>query len=307
MFKGRLGVWITVIALCIGIPFLIDNVPKWIETQDILIVSEIDDANVAENILDNRYGEYVVKTSKNNADIIITSTMDEVAPNYTKKDDMLYSPLVMYVENSVDSHNSGFISVEKDNYNCFKVDLMTILDAMEKEKTWQDIGMETDVINGDVKLYIPDENCWYYKEVENLFYLTLNGGNTPNDNELKSLQPRVEKLLEQCNKVISIEMEIESEAFEPSDNGKVFIAPEYLYMTAKGMGDSTYDCFVPVYFTKTTFVHADFCIKNNSETASDFITTIQNKKHFMKDTGWRIKDSIFDISSVSRHFIKVPI
>ena len=81
MFKGRLGIWIFVIILCVGGTFLIDNVPKWMETEDIFISSKINDSNVVEKILDNRYGDYIVKTNSENSDIIIASTLDEASPN----------------------------------------------------------------------------------------------------------------------------------------------------------------------------------------------------------------------------------
>lgn len=305
MFKGRLWVWIFVIALCVGIPYLIDNVPKWMETTEIFISPEVEDVNIAENLLDYRYGKYKVKTASSNNDIIISSTIDEIPPNYTKKEKMISSPIVMYVYSNINNYNDGFIDVGNGN-SCYKIDLMTILNAMEKEKTWQDIGVDEHLLNGEIVLYIPNESSWYYKEIENLFYITLNNGKLPNDNELKELQPRVEALLKKCEKVISIEVEIEKEAYEPSEKGKVFIAPEFLFQTAKGMGTVGNSYYVPVYFLKTTFVSADFYIKNDSKIADDFIEIIQNKPKFMEDTGWRVQNSTFNINNISNHYMKMP-
>ena len=210
----------------------------------------------------------------------------------------------MYVQNNASSYDDGLINV-KDNY-CYKIDLMTVLDAMEKDKTWQDIGFNEKVVSGDVALCIPNKSCWYYKDIENLFYLTLNGGKTPTDDEMVSLKPRVDALIKQCDKVISIESEIEKEANELPDNFRVFIAPESLYMTGEGMGNGYTGYYIPIYFTKTIFISADLYINNNSDIAKKFIDTIQTKKTFMKDTGWRVKDSTFDISNISDCLIKVP-
>lgn len=192
-----------------------------------------------------------------------------------------------------------------------KVDLYTIITAMEKGQTWQEIGVHEKVVKDKIVLYIPDERNWYYPVVEDLFYLTINGGEMPTTEEREALKERVEKILDKCEKVSDVAKAINDEYVEDSKTGKVFIGPESLYFTSNGMSNSSnYNKFVPIYFTKTVTIYANIYVKNNYEEntniAEDFIKTIQNKKGFMSDTGWRVKDSIFDIHDVSSRFIKVP-
>lgn len=305
MFRGRLVIWILVIILCVGGTFLIDNIPKWMDTTEIAVSSQAFDNEIAENITNKRFGDYVVKSVKKNADIIISSTQDEIS-GYKANEGLLYSPLVLYVRNWVVSYNDGFI--ETGNNSNYKIDLMTVLRAMEQNKTWQDIGVNDGVVEGDIVLSIPDKNEWYYPEVEELFYIALNGDKTPSEAERATLKPRVEKLLEKCETIFSMQQALQEEVSNPSDKHKVFIAPECFYMTADGMDGHRSAHFIPVYFTKSTFVYANVHINNeNIDLGEDFIKTIQTKHHFMDRTGWRISNSTFDIKRVTSFFIKVPV
>ena len=308
MLRSRIGIWIMVIILCIGGTYLIDNVPKWMDTTEINIYSEVEDANVAENILDNRYGDYRVKTTGGEYDIIITNST-EAKTGYTLKENMLYTPMVMYVCGQVDNHENGFIKEEGHNYRK-KIDLYTVLVAMERNLNWDDIGVQDQVVKDKIILYIPSERSWYYSAVEDLFYLTLNGGEMPSDEERTNLKERVDKIIDKCEKVPDVAKAIYDEYSDGSKSGKVFIGPESLFLTGNGMNNSgSTNRFVPIYFTKTTFLYANIYLKTNYSgvnIAEDFVKTIQTKKGFMEDIGWRVKDSTFDIQKVSSRFIKVP-
>ena len=175
------------------------------------------------------------------------------------------SPLVLYVIKQVDNYSDGFIQDDNNSYY-LRINLRTILLAMEDGSTWQDIGISRKVVDGKVTLSIPDQNDWTYPQVVELFYLTLNGGQTPTEEQRVELHPRVEKLLSKCNKCPQIAQAIADEAANPSEGYKVFLAPEYLYMTSKGMGASdTQYTFVPVYFTKTVHVTANAYLKTGYE------------------------------------------
>ena len=308
MLKSRIGVWILVIILCVGGTYLVDNVPKWLDTTDINVSSELSDSNIAENMLDNRYGKYRVKSKSGDYDIIF-STSKEEKTGYELKENLLYTPMVMYVEAYVDDYEGGFIQQEGQN-DRKKIDLYTVLTAMEKGKNWGDIGVEEEVVKDKIVLYIPNEKSWFYPAVEDLFYLTMNNGKTPTEEERAALKERVDKILEKCEKVPDIAKAINDEYNENTKTGKVFIGPESLYLTSNGMSNSSnYNKFVPVYFTQTTFIRANVYIKTEYKDvniANDFVKTMQEKEDFMEDTGWRVKDSTFDIHKVSSRFIKVP-
>jgi len=308
MLKSRIGIWIFVIILCIGGTYLIDNVPKWLETTEINISSEVPDSNIAESTLDNRYGGYRVKTKSGDYDVIF-SVSNEEKEGYNIKENLIYTPMVMYVESYVDDYEGGFINAEGDN-NRKKIDLYTVLNAMEKGQNWGDIGVHEKVVKDKITLYIPNEKSWFYPAVEDLFYMTINNGKMPTEEERIALKERVDKILDRCEMVADISQAVYDEYNDESKSGKVFIAPESLYLTSNGMSNAgNYNKFVPVYFTQTTFIYANAYLKNDykdTNIAEDFVKTIQNKKNFMKDTGWRVKDSVFDIHDVSSRFIKVP-
>jgi hypothetical protein len=297
-----------VIILCVGGTYLIENVPNWLETTEVNVCSEIPDANVAENILDNRYSGYRVKSKSDNYDIIF-STNTEPRNGYTLKEGILYTPMVMYVEANVDNHEGGFINAEGEN-NRKKINLHTVLIAMEKNQKWEDIGVSEKVVKDKITIYIPDEKSWFYPAVEDLFYLTINGGKIPTEEERSLLKERIDNIIANCECVPDIEKAIYDEYVNETKTGKVFIAPECLFLTTNGMSNSNnYNKFVPIYFNHTTFIYVNAYLRTSYQgknIADGFISTIQNKKNFMYDTGWRVKDSTFDIHSISTRFIKVP-
>ncbi len=303
MFRGRLGIWIAVIIICVGGTFLIENVPIWLETFPVSISSEIGDTDILNKSLDNRYGKYVVKQKSSDHDIVFSRSGEE-RDGYTLQENMLCTPMVMYVPSYVDNYSGGFITSGEGMKQ--QIDLLTVLDAMEAGLSWQDIGVHEKVLSGKVKLYIPDERNWAYPEVEKLFYLTLNKGKAPTAEEKAMLQTRVDALMNSCIKVASVGAEMYQECNKTSKEHKAFIAPETLYLTSKGTRHAygEYSAFVPVYFPKTVIVYANAYLKNDSNVANDFIKEIQEDKDFMADTGWRVRDSTYDISDVSTRIIK---
>lgn len=308
MLKSRIGIWILVIVLCVGGTFLIENVPVWFEKTETTFLSEIEDACLAENIVDENYGGHHMKNSGENRDIIFSASGEE-REGYKLEKDALYTPLVMFVNADVDYHRDGFIEVS-DSEKKNKINLYTVLTAMEENKTWEQIGIHKDVANDKITLYIPDENSWMYPYIEELFYTTLNSGKTPTDEEKELLRERVEKLINKCTLVSDLSKEMLEEYENQSKNKKVFIGPESLFVTTNMLNSSSSNRFVPVYFNKTVFIYRNMYLKTNYENgenlANGFLNAIRKKDGFMKDCGWRVKDSTFDLGDVSYRLVKIP-
>ena len=280
MLKSRLGIWIMVIILCVGGTHLMDVVPAWLHPIQIGVGSEVSDISVMENIIDNRYGVYKVKSVSSNHDVIISH--DTMPRNgYVIEEGALYSPLVLYFTSYADSENGGFIQQET-NSSRKRIDFYTVLTAMENNKQWSDIGIHKKVANGEVVLYIPDERCWYYSKVEKLFYITLNGGSTPSDEQRIVLSERVNALLRKCIRCDSIQQSIDAEYSSPSDNSKVFLAPEMLYMNTSGMYNSSRsNKYIPVYPIQTVSLSLNIYLKStyaNENVAQGFLDALKNKR-----------------------------
>ena len=304
MFKGRLGIWILVLLIAIGGPWLYEHIPAMLHTDDVVVSSELNNIDMLEAMSQEKIGHFKVQTTSATPDVIFT-TDNTAREGYELVENAVTSPLVLYVIKQVDNYSDGFIQDDNNSYY-LRINLRTILLAMEDGSTWQDIGISRKVVDGKVTLYIPDQNDWTYPQVVELFYMTLNGGQTPTEEQRAELQPRVEKLLSKCNKCPQIAQAIADEAANPSEGYKVFLAPEYLYMTSKGMGASdTQYTFVPVYFTKTVHVTANAYLKTGYEDidlSHGLWEAMQSGKKFMEVTGWRTKDSKWNITETWSRF-----
>jgi hypothetical protein len=194
--------------------------------------------------------------------------------------------------------------------NCYKIDLYSVLVAVENGSEWKTLGLNEKVAKGTAKLYIPNEQSPYYNEVVELFYLTLNKGKTPTAEERESLTGKVDNILSKCVKVADINQAIYNEYKNPTDEHKILIGPEFLYLRGKdgsmgpgtdSRGYSNTKQYRPIYFLDTVTVQVDVYVKNDEQKAdvlSKFIDVIKSNSEFMDKTGWRIKNYSFDLSSV---------
>lgn len=297
MFKGRLGIWIFVLILAIGGPWLYENIPVWLHTDNAVVASELNNIDMLAEMSQQKYGHFKVQTTTETPDIIFSSS-NETREGYELIENAVQSPLVLYVLRAIDDYEQGFIQSD-DNQYFFRINLHTILTAMENNQTWADIGIHAKVLEGNVTLHIPDENDWSYSKVEELFYITLNGGVMPIEERQTELKPRVDALLRKCIKCPSIAQAIADEAEHPTDTKKAFLAPEYLYTTSQGMSSNNNNNFAPVYFTKTVYMSANAYLKTgytDVDISHELWNAMKSNKDFMDDTGWRVKDSTFNIS-----------
>ena len=77
-------------------------------------------------------------------------------------------------------------------------------------------------------------------------------------------------------------------------------------MTSKGS-----DSFRPVYFLKTVRLEANVCVKqHNDEEGTDFgnelIKVMKEESDFMGDTGWRVKNSTYDLDYIGYVYYNNP-
>jgi len=320
MYKGRLGIWIFVLSVCCLVSFFMQKIPVWTRVDDVSISIDVkNDADMAEQIVNEKINHFRYVAKSDESDILIRSQSDEKIDGYKKIDEVLYSPIVMYVNSDVQNNkkDTGFIKLtdgSNNSYDIYRIDLYNVLTAMEKDKEWESLNISKDVVKGKIKLTIPNKHCSYYNDVVDLFYFALNDYEIPTEDERAKLKERVDKLIEKCEKVSDINQAIIDEA-KNCKNERVFIGPEYLCvrgnMAFAGNNSSYSDTFVPIYFTKHTFVKADIYIKeytdtNKQEIMTRFENSIFENKKFMREIGWRIKDSTFDVTDVHTYMLKNP-
>ena len=213
------------------------------------------------------------------ADMII-SDKDVDYPGYTKCEDMLSTPYVLYFKaRCYDSKNTLFTDLSGSSYTvhkCLECDLYNILDAMLKDKSWKDINVSKDVADGPVTLYIPNETTTYYDDIVDIFYYTLNNHREVTEADRERLSDDVNKILNKCVKVRYMTTE--------KGNNMVAFAPEVLYFYSNN--DAT--CFAysyadserykPVYIKDTKNIYFDFWVKDHGDEEVDRYSTIFNSQ-----------------------------
>jgi hypothetical protein len=306
LFKGRIEIWIIVLVICILTHFFAENIPIWVSSEDVCAEFETMDKGLSEILVNKKIKGYkIVQNNDRKAIVFADSNTSATKDGYKKESDLLYSPIVCYFRNSLSSYNEGFINEQ----SIYRVDLYQILVAIENNKSWQDIGFHKNVVNGAVTLYIPEERCWYYKNVEELFFITINNGKVPTEEERVMLKPRVDAIVSKCNKVIDVGQSAQEEYNDGSKTHKVFVGPEFLYNRTSGMSTGSNSSFAPVYCLNTTFVSIDVYIDDSNDSATvgkRFVEMMQNKKDFMHRTGWRVKNAKYDIADVCFRFAVAP-
>jgi len=308
MIKNRVIIWSLTLVTCLCISGLFTMFRSCSQTTGELYVKvDINSDKEILEILSNKKikGKRIILRLED-PDVIISDKTNEEISGYTKYENKLSSPLVMYVNTNINSYSDGFTEISDYKY---KVDLKKILNSMLNDTcTWSELGFNEKVITGDVCLYIPDEQNAYYTEVIDLFYLTLNNGKMPNEEEKILLKESVDKILSKCIKVGNIEQSIKDEynynknKFNGDSNRKIFIGPEFLYNRktcncSYFSNNNSSSSYKPVYFNNTINMYNNIYIKNNEENDFDFINVITKNDYFYKYSGWRVDGSNYDLGS----------
>lgn len=308
MLKARIKTWCIVIAVAtiLNISTSVFNDVNREPISVSVCANVSSDMNIAYNLSNKKFGDYMTKLQSDNADVFI-SDEEIVLDGYTKHENYLHSPLVLY---ALMTKNKSLNFIPSSDNNFFRIDLLSILTAMEQDLNWEDIGITSDVASGFVTLYIPNENCDYYNDVVDLFYLTLNGGVDPTEDDKILLKTRVENILSKCHKVSDIYQSINQEYQIPTTEHKVFIGPEYLLARKDFCVDGRYyNTFFPVYFLNTVQLRTDVWTKNTdteSNIGLNFLEEFQNNSLFLIGTGWRVKNNTYHLYLNSHTLLPNP-
>ena len=169
MYKSKFKVWILLLLLS----FILGSIGK---IKDFFSAENFNAyVSIEDNSLRNKFNGYKKSNAKitlvsdiNNSDIIIKDSSDEKIDGYVKYSKQFTSPIVMFVPyDAYDIENSGFnkdsISTTWSTHYYIQKDLKIILEAIENDKSYTDIGINKEVF-GDTKVQIaiPDKNNCYY-------------------------------------------------------------------------------------------------------------------------------------------------
>lgn len=311
MLKGRVWLWVIMLVVTLIVSWLIQVVPGWFESSDLHVQIDIaSDADFAQVIANQKIKKIKPILTSESPDLIITDKTSDIA-GYTKYENYISSPIIAWAC-GVSYESDGFVQAPNVS-NTYKLDLFTVLKAIEDGKSWEDLGFSENVINGPVTLYIPSPQCSYYNSVVELFRMTLSNGDAITDANREEIEQRVNTIVGKCHKVADVTQAIIDEYKNPSDTHKIFVGPEYIYKrgrdSAIGYGNEMRKQYRPVYFFKTIFVEASVFVKNdgdNVELANKFVENMRQNKEFMSKTGWRVKNIEYDIWDVSNIYYKTP-
>lgn len=297
MYRGRLLLWVGLIAFMMFVTSINACIS---EIEDFSVYTETGDTsfdNKITTIHDTFDTTYNVVKNKENADIIITNADNErTIEGYKKYPTELYTPIVMYIYCARRDSSTGF---RKEQSNVYYKDFKTILEAFEENKTYEDIGIDEKTLSGPIKLAIPTQKSLYYKDIEDLFYYTLNDNQKPNETQKEALRERVEKLLNKCTK----EEDIATVIIENYKNNKTphetiyittestaFNAPTDRSVFTKNSGNYNYDI---IYMDYSIAHRYDLYIKEDENVDHTF--DVFRNSQFQTKTGVRIvnKESAF--------------
>ena len=310
IYRGRVLIWCFVLMVSIiwteFIPFM-GEVLKENPKLPLMVYSSVNtDMDVFDTLDGVNLGGYKVQLTSNKAEAdIIISDSDEYE-GYTKYADFFQSPIVLYAGSAAyKTKNTLFVATgntSSESNQALKCDLYVILTAMEKDMNWEDIGVIKDVATGPVTLYIPDVRSYYYKQVEDLFYLTLNDLKTVTEEDRLRLKDRVDKLLGKCVKVSDITQEMRNE-YSRSKTTKIFIGPEFLYLrdNSSHFGTNYTSQFRPIYTLKTKGLNFHLFIKESDvedTLAEDVIEDLCSHSTFNTKTGYRVRDRRYNTDEV---------
>lgn len=209
--KAKIKVWAMIILIC-GILYKIPGIISYI-TRDVPVMEysvgiDIDDVSLKNRIAGQTISQKdnVIKLSvkSEDQDFIISRRSDENKyPGYEKMEGYLYTPLVMFVNNNVVNYNDNITIVEQDSGSAYMKDIRYLLQAIESDKTWKDIGFDERLIGKEkenVKFIIPNEYDSIYQTIRDYFVLALNDFKIPTEEEQKELQQRVDAIIAKCDK-----------------------------------------------------------------------------------------------------------
>lgn len=162
MIQAKLKIWITLFVIYILIHSFGGYVTAFIEglfkqpvEYKISIETEGNKSAINNKKIKTSSEKVLLSYSNKNPDIIITRD-DEPKDGYEKLEDFLYTPFVLLSKDGWENDDSSINHLTENNIHKYTKDIRYILEAIEQNKTWEEIGMTNEDVLG--KTDFPVEN-----------------------------------------------------------------------------------------------------------------------------------------------------
>lgn len=310
MYRSKFLTWIAIVVLILGGKYCTDLYLQMDDVIEFSMYSTVQNIQTRNNILS--FSDTTLKRAKStvgssmDSDVLISDHSDKDISGYTKYDKFYYSPIVIYAR-FVSKNDSGF------NYSAqgtsgstaaFK-NILPIINGFEEDKTYQDIGLNYMQEDSQIKIAIPLESDTYsYNAIKDMFYIVLNDGNIPTEDERKSLDERVNNILNKCEHYEDIVTELTVSLKLKADD-TIYISTEShginnssLFYTSSQSSNSS--CYYPVYVEPAVGQYYDLYIK---EGINENVIKYFYSDEFTNKSGLRSIRTSSPFSS-SSHFIK---
>lgn len=271
MYKSRFYLWIIILCLVyiVKLASNLDVSSLIVKYQEVNTNIETD-ISVKSIFTSAQTGPLKLVQTTENPSIIIKNNSNESIEGYDKLENAIYSPIILYIPTDYDTPSNLYYSLG-DNVKF--VSFKNICNAIINETTLKDLGIDSDKLKDKkIVLNIPSEESFYYDEVIEQIYISLNNNKIPNETERKALEPTVKKLLEKCVICNDVSKKIEE---KEKNVYNIFIAPEFylkdsnLYSIETNLG-----YYQSVYFEKTTRLSYDIYIKKDEFFGKDSLKDV---------------------------------
>lgn len=292
MIKAKLKVWITLFVIYILIHSFGGYVTAFIEglfkqpvEYKISIETEGNKSAINNKKIKTSSEKVLLSYSNKNPDIIITRD-DEPKDGYEKLEDFLYTPFVLLTKDGWKNDDSGINHLTENGIHKYTKDIRYILEAIEKNKTWKEIGMTNEdvfeEIDYPVTLTIPNKHSEDYQAIKSYIMLVLNDYKPYEEKD--ELEARADSILSKCKEVESITSLVDS-LYDNSQNvdfGMVLCQESVI-------AECNHEDFniAVINMTHPVKISYNLYVKKDSEEKIDIVKRIVQTKKFYSTTGLR--------------------
>lgn len=286
MYKNRLNIWVAVLCIYGLIMSMISlDIDSMIVENNMLNIY-CDTDSTFKSVIQTKIPDMYINTvsSANDADVIIRSSdISGDIPGFTKTNDYIFSPIVIFAPTSLRIET---IESQQDG-NSYKIIMNKLADAVINENTLEEFKeVNDDYKKNKICFGMPSEGNFYYEKALEQIYVAMNNNKVPTEKEKDQLKSKVDELMAASFTCNDIGQHAHNLTYGDMN---FYIGPEYLIKTDNVFSSATNQWyFSPVYFDNSVAIKYDIYVKNNDEQIKEKINSmiIQNE-YFVDNTSYR--------------------
>lgn len=318
MYKAKFKIWISMIllsAFIFNFSTIMTTLDGWMPkgTTTYNVYMDVNEHSLISKFEGYKKSGAILKNvaTVEEAYAVVANASDKTITGYVKYAEQFYSPIAMFVPYSVykEGDAPGFKTRSTNSHYYLEKDLKPLLEALEQEKTWEDIGLVKYFGKGNVDIVIPKTGAENYNTIYEYIKFVLNDYSFDNFNN-KELNDRTNNVIAKCSRyedaadyIIAI-----CDAGRKGIN-TIVLAPEYIVRESYHIGgtsNSSYS-YIICYTPKTTALSYDLFVKEQ-DTNNSTMTLLKSlrQKKFVSSTGLRNVDITFNIYDVDGFYYNNP-